>query len=92
MQTKSIGIILDIVGIISIGGFIAIVLFNQIVGIGSALRGFALSWLFIYLFAVALGFRGNLDAHRDALRRFLIEWIIACLVGVLLTFSVLLVG
>lgn len=92
MQAKLIGIILDIVGIISIVGFIVTLLFNQIVGVGSALRGFALSWLFIYLFAVALGFRGSLDAHRDALRRFSIEWVIACIVGALLTVFVLIVS
>ena len=92
MQTKSIGIILDIVGIISIMGFLGTVFFNQIVGVGSALKGFALSWLLIYIFAATLGFRGGLEAHKDALRRYLIEWIVACLVGALLAVFVLIVG
>jgi hypothetical protein len=92
MREKPIGIILDIVSVISMVGFIATLVFNQTIGVGSALKGFALSWLFIYLFAVSLGFRGNLDAHRDALRRFSVEWIIACLVGALLTVFVLIVG
>jgi hypothetical protein len=92
MQAKSIGIFLDVVGVISVAAFIVMVILNQIIGIGSGLKGFALSWLFVYVFAATLGFRGSLDSHKDALRRFLTEWIVACLVGVLLTLFVLLVG
>jgi hypothetical protein len=92
MQTKSIGVILDAVGIISIVVFFATLLFNEVVGVGSSIKGFALSWLFIYIFAATLGFRGGLDAHNDTLRKYLIEWIIACLVGALLAVFVLMVG
>lgn len=92
MQVKLIGRILDIVGIVSIVGFLVALLYNQLVGFGSALRGFALSWLFIYVFAATLGFRGNLDAHKDDLRRFSFEWIVACLVGIALMVFVLTIG
>ena len=92
MQTKSIGVILEAVDVISIVVFLATLLLDQIGRLGSSLRGFALSWLFIWIFAATLGFRGGLDAHKDALRKYMIEWIIACLVGALLSIFVLLVS
>jgi hypothetical protein len=91
MQTKSIGMILDAVCMISIVVFFGTLAFNQLRGVGSEYRGFALSWLFIWIFTATLGFRGGLDAHKDALRGYVIEWIIACLVGAVLTLFVLVV-
>lgn len=92
MQIKMLGRVLDIVGIISIMGFLAVILYSQLLGAGFSLRVFALAWSFIYLFTVTLGFRGSIDAHKDALRRFTLEWAIACVVGMTLAAFVIIVG
>jgi hypothetical protein len=91
MQLKLIGRILDVGIIISLAGFLSTFLYAEISSSGLTLRKFAVIWLFIYLFGITLGFRGSIDTHKDGLRRLAIDWIIACLTGILLAAFVLIV-
>ncbi len=92
MAEKLFNRTLSIVGILSIIGFLGFLLYMQVSGAGLSARGFALAWLLIYIFAVTLGFKGNLSAHKDSVRRFVMEWLIACIVGLLLAAVLLIFG
>lgn len=92
MAEKLFDRILSIVGILSMIGFLGFAAYVVISPSGLTPRRFAVVWSFIYVFAVTLGFKGNLDAHKDRLRGFVIEWVLGCLVGLLLGAVLLILG
>jgi hypothetical protein len=92
MQAKVFDRILDVVVIIAALGFVFAIIFTQLSGMGLTLKSFATIWLAIYVFVATLAFHGNLKAHEGSLRRFALEWIIACIVGVLMTLFVFVVA
>nr|MDO8099920.1 hypothetical protein [Candidatus Njordarchaeota archaeon] len=92
MQEKTFNRILSAVGIIVIPAFFASLLYQILKGAILSLKDFAVVWLFIYLFAVTLGFKGNLSAHKSNLNRFAIEWVITCMVGLLPTVILIIYG
>jgi hypothetical protein len=85
MQEKSFGRVLSAVGIMTILAFLVSLVYEALKGLIFTLKDFAIVWLFIYVFAVTLGFKGNLSAHKTILNRYAIEWVITCLVGLVPT-------
>lgn len=92
MAEKLFDRILSVVGILSLIGFLSFVIYVGISPGGLTPRRFAVTWSLLYVFAVTLGFKGNLDAHKGGLRRFAIEWVVACAVGLLLGAVLLIFG
>jgi membrane protease YdiL (CAAX protease family) len=92
MAEKLFNRTLSVVGILSIIGFLGISLYILFSSAGLSARKFAAAWLLIYVFAVTLSFKENLRAHKDRLRRFAIEWLITCIVGMLLAAVLLIFG
>nr|MDO8135320.1 hypothetical protein [Candidatus Njordarchaeum guaymaensis] len=92
MQEKALNIVLSVVGVIGILAFLASLLYEALTGAILSLKNFGVTWLFIYVFAVTLGFKGNLDAHKNNLNKFAIEWVITCMVGLLPIFILLIYG
>lgn len=92
MAEKLFDRILSIVGILSMIGFLGFAVYVGILHGGLTPRRFAVVWSLIYVFVVTLGFKGNLDAHKDRLRGFVIEWVFACIVGLLLGAALLILG
>ena len=84
MQEKAFNIILDVVGIITISAFFASLMYEVLTRSTLTLKDFAVTWLSIYVFAVTLGFKGNLSAHKTNLGKLAIEWVVTCIVGLLL--------
>ncbi|WXG43026.1 MAG: hypothetical protein WED04_03005 [Promethearchaeati archaeon SRVP18_Atabeyarchaeia-1] len=92
MKAKVFDRILDFVIISAAAGFVVAFVYAGLRGTGLTLKLFAVIWLFIYIFAATLAFHGNLNAHEGNLRRYAMEWIIACLVGAAMTLFVLVVA
>jgi hypothetical protein len=92
MQEKMFNRILSAIGIVTLPIFFASFLYEALTITILSLKDFAVTWLFIYLFAVTLGFKGNLNAHKTNLNRFAIEWVITCMVGLLPTVILLIYG
>jgi hypothetical protein len=84
--------VLSVVGIISIIAFLGFAGYIGISHGGLTPRRFAVAWSLIYVFAVTLAFKGNLPDYKDRKRRFAAEWVMTCVVGLLLTAAVLLFG
>jgi hypothetical protein len=68
-------------GIISILGFFVSLVYETLKGVALILRSFIVIWMFIYLFAVTLGFKGKLSADETNPNRSAVEWVLTCLVG-----------
>jgi hypothetical protein len=92
MAEKLFDRLLTVVGILTGLGFLGLAVYVEISHGGLTLRKFAVAWSVLYVFAVTLGFKGNLETHKDRLRGFVVEWVIACLVGLLLGVAVFIVG
>jgi len=92
MQEKTFNRILSAVGIIVMPAFFTSLLYEALKGEILLLKDFAVVWLFIYLFAVTLGFKGSLSAHKTNLNRFAVEWVITCMVGLVPTVILLIYG
>ena len=92
MAEKLFDRLLTLVGILSLIGFLGFSIYVVISHGGLTLRRFAVDWSLIYVFAVTLGFKGNLADHKERMRRFVIEWVLSCLVGLLLGLLVLIIG
>lgn len=84
MPEKLFDRLLSVVGIISLIGFLVSIVYIGISHGGLTPRRFAVAWSLIYVFAVTLGFKSNLADHKDRKRRFEIEWVITCSIGLLL--------
>jgi hypothetical protein len=76
--------LLTVVGVVSIIGFLGFAVYIGVSHGGLTPRRLAVAWSLIYVFAVTLGFKGNLADHKERMRRFAIEWVLTCVVGVLL--------
>ena len=85
MQEKALGRVFSAAGIIAILAFFVSLFYEALKGLIFSLKDFAIAWLFIYVFAATLGFKGNMSAHKTNLNRYAIEWVVTCLVGLLLT-------
>jgi len=81
--------LLTVVGIISIIAFLGFAAYIVVSHGGLTPRRFAVAWLLIYVFAVTLGFKGSLADHKEGMRRFALEWVFVCAVGVFLASVVL---
>jgi len=90
MAEKLFDRLLTLVAVVSIIGFLGFTVYIGISHGGLTPRRFAVDWSLIYVFAVTLGFKGNLADHKERLRRFAIEWVLTCIVGLLLGAVVLL--
>jgi hypothetical protein len=85
MQEKAFGRVLSAVGIMAIFAFFISLFYEALKGLIFSLKDFAIAWLFIYIFAATLGFKGNMSAHKANLNRYAVEWVTTCLVGLLPT-------
>jgi hypothetical protein len=92
MAEKLFDRLLTVVSILAGIGFLGLVVYVEVSHGGLTPRRFAAVWSVLYVFAVTLGFKGNLETHKDRLRGFAIEWVIACLVGLLLGAVLLIFG
>ncbi|WXG45649.1 MAG: hypothetical protein WED05_02975 [Candidatus Atabeyarchaeum deiterrae] len=92
MQEKLFNRILTVVIILSIVAFAAGCVYVLLSESGLTLRKFAAVWLFAYVLAVTLGFKGSIESHKDGLTRFAVEWLIACGAGTILAGLVIMFG
>jgi hypothetical protein len=81
LKEKTFNRILSVVGIISILGFLASLIYETLNGVTLILKDFGVIWLFIYLLAITLGFKANLSAEKTSQNRSAVEWGLTCLVG-----------
>jgi hypothetical protein len=92
MAEKLFDKLLTFVAIISLLGFLGFSAYILISHVGLTQRRLAVDWSLIYVFTVTLWFKGSLADHKGRMRRFVVEWVVTCLVGLLVGAVVLILG